>query len=174
MSLADPAESIASAEKRAKRFWIALVLFLFVIQSTIMGLVVHLAIGDPSAAVVPDYHNAALKWDETRRLLETADRLGWKIQFEPSDVADGRGMRALQVSIHNDRGAEVDELNVTGRLYHHARATDIQTIRFKPVGKGNYLVLAPVSKQGIWQLDLAIDGASEPMAKSLTFQVEES
>ena len=42
-------ESNKMAEKRAKRFWIALVVFLFIIQSTIMGSVMHLAIGDPSS-----------------------------------------------------------------------------------------------------------------------------
>ena len=166
------AESNAIAEKRAKRFWIALVLFLFVVQGTIMGSVIHLAIGDPSAAVVPDYHNAALNWDETRKALEAADRLGWKVSFMASDVADDRGMRAIEMTIIDEDKKGIDDLVVEGKLYHHARAADVVEISLKSVGEGKYLTLVPASREGLWQLELAIDGAAEPVSESITFMVD--
>lgn len=172
MSLATATESMESAEKRAKRFWIALVVFLFVVQSTIMGTVMHLAIGDPSAAVVPDYHNAALKWDETRRSHEAAARLGWDVAFAASDVADGRGMRAIELNILDSNGDAVDDLLINGILYHRARADEVNSVELKSVGQGKYLTLAPATRPGLWQLELSIEGASEPMAKSVTFTVE--
>ncbi len=172
MATATAIESIESAERRAKRFWIALVVFLFIIQSTIMGLVMHLAIGDPSAAVVPDYHNRALNWDATRRTLEAADRLGWGVTFEASDVADGRGMRAIELTIVDGDGNPLDELVVSGALYHHARAGEVNTVALKSIGDGKYLALAPAARAGIWQLELKIDGGSEPVTQSLTFHIE--
>ncbi|MDV6029810.1 MAG: FixH family protein [Phycisphaera sp. RhM] len=172
MATATAIESNESAERRAKRFWIALVVFLFVIQSTIMGLVMHLAIGDPSAAVVPDYHNRALNWDATRRTLEAADRLGWQVSFEASDVADGRGMRALELKLVDRDGQPLDGLLVSGQLYHHARAGDVRPITLRSVGEGKYLALAPAAEAGIWQLEIKIDGGSEPAAQSATFHIK--
>lgn len=161
-------------ERRAKRFWIALVVFLFVVQSTIMGSVIHLAIGDPSAAVVPDYHNAALNWDETQRRRSAADRMGWEIEFAPSDVVDDRGMRAIEVTVVDQSGAPVDGLEVSGQLYHHARAADVCPITFDSGGNGRYIDLVPAAKVGLWQLELSIDGAEEPIASSITFELKAS
>jgi nitrogen fixation protein FixH len=166
-------ESIEMLEKRAKRFWIALVVLLFIVQSTIMGLVMHLAIGDPAAAVVPDYHRAALNWDQTRRELEAAGRLGWSIQFAASDIADDRGMRALQMQITDQAGDPIDSLEITGKLYHHADADRVEPVKLNSVGQGNYLSLAPAQRPGIWQLELKLEGGPEPMAHSLTFVVED-
>jgi nitrogen fixation protein FixH len=167
-------ETMALDEKRAKRFWIALVLFLFVIQSTIMGLVIHLAIGDPSAAIVPDYHNAALNWDATRRRHEAADRLGWSVAFSASDIADDSGRRAIELNIRDEAGRPVDALTVAGKLYHHARANDLIPVELNSVGEGRYLALVPAGRAGLWQLDLEFENAPEPMAHRLTFNVEGS
>lgn len=165
---------IALDERRAKRFYMALVLFLFVIQSTIMGLVIHLAIGDPSAAVVPDYHTAALNWDATRARHEAAGRLGWAVAFEASDVADGSGMRAVELNILDRDQHPVDQLSIHGKLYHHARANDVIPVELKSVGAGRYLALIPAARAGLWQLELDLDGGPEPMSESLTFNVKGS
>ena len=172
MSAAMSIESVESAEKRAKRVWIALVVFLCIIQSTIMGTVMHLAIGDPAGAVVPDYHNRALNWDATRRTHETAGRLGWEVTFEASDVADDRGMRAIELKIVDSEGAAIDDLVINGNLYHHAHADHVSPVSLKSVGEGKYLTLAPAARPGIWQLEVEIGGASEPAAESLTFNIK--
>jgi len=170
--LATVNETMLLDEKRAKRFWIALVLFLFVIQSTIMGLVIHLAIGDPSAAIVPDYHNAALNWDDARRRHGAAERLGWTVAFSASDVADESGRRAIELNIHDASGTPVDALAVVGTLYHHARANDVVPVELRSVGEGRYLALVPAARAGLWQLELKFEHGPEPMAKSVTFNTE--
>lgn len=172
MSLSPAPDSIQSAEKRAKRFWIALVVFLFIVQSTIMGSVMHLAIGDPAAAVVPDYHNAALNWDATRRALEAADRLGWQVALNASDVADGRGLRALELIILDADGKGIDDLVISGKLYHHARAGETYPVDLNSVGQGKYMTLAPAARPGLWQLEIKLDGAAEPVSQSITFKVK--
>ncbi|MCO8121898.1 FixH family protein [Stieleria sp. TO1_6] len=161
-----------AAERKAKRFWIALVLFLFTIQCTIMGMVMHFAIGDPAGAVVPDYHNASLHWDETRRTREAAERLGWDIQFNASDVVDRRGMRAIELTIQDTGGQPVDGLSIHGQLYHHAHADQIQPVTFQAAGQGRYLALPQAARPGLWQLEVAIDNAPEAVTRSITFNTE--
>ncbi|WP_149495150.1 FixH family protein [Roseiconus lacunae] len=167
------AADMQSAEKRAKRFYISLVLFLFLIQSVIMGSVIHLAIGDPAFAVVPNYHKEALRWDESRKAALAADRLGWMIELKPSDIADQRGMRALELSIDDTReDATLDQLTITGKLYHHAHADEAVEVTFNYAERGRYIVLAPAAAAGLWQLELSIEGGPEPMTQSMTFQIE--
>ena len=63
-----------AAEKRAKRFWISLIVGLFAIQMTICGIAFRYATGQPSMAVTPNYHMKALKWDEHKAALAASKR----------------------------------------------------------------------------------------------------
>jgi len=39
------------------------------------------------------------------------------------------------------------------------------------VGDGQYLVMSPMRHDGLWQVDLAIEGASEPMIEQATLEL---
>ncbi|MEM0926739.1 MAG: FixH family protein, partial [Planctomycetota bacterium] len=119
-------------------------------------------------------HDAALRWDETVQRRTAAERLGWKIQFLPSDVVDQKGMRALELIIVDRDGKPVDGLEVAGKLYHHANAIDVCRIEFSSGGDGRYVDLVPAEKPGIWQLELNVAGAPEPIASSITFELKAS
>ena len=100
-------KSTIEAERSAKRMWISLVILLFAIQISIGGTAIYLATGDPSVAVVPDYHTVALNWDAHHRARTAPERLGWKMNITASDVADTRGMRALELRIEITRVAQI-------------------------------------------------------------------
>jgi len=129
-------------ERRAKRFYIGLVLLLFAIQATILGTALKLAIGDPALAVVPDYHQAALNWDEAYRASLASDRLGWNVDVIVSKVSDSKGQRAISVELHNQQGKTLDDLNVDAVVYRHAdagafQAVDLQWPRCRNKDYGN-------------------------------------
>ena len=79
------------SERRAKRFWISLVLMLFAIQFTIGSVAIHYATSNPSMVVIPDYHEAALNWDAHQHLHTAANRLGWKIGIDVSLLSGDHG-----------------------------------------------------------------------------------
>lgn len=158
-------------ERRAKRFWVSLVVLLLGMQLVIGGFAIYLATGDPSVAVVPDYHTAALNWDAAKQADLAAARMGWTVDVTTSDVADDRGMRATEVVVVDEAGTPVDTLRINVRAYRHARARDVKTFELPSVGKGRYLALAPVRQPGIWQFDVTIEGAKVPMSKSAEIEI---
>lgn len=164
-------ESNALAERRAKRFWVSLVIVLLGIQLAIGGVAIHLAISDPSAAVIPNYHDAALNWDDAQRARLASSRLGWTVQISASDIVDTRGMRAVEITIQDELGRGIDMLRISGRVYHHARAADVKNIELPSVGDGRYLTMAAMPQGGLWQIDVAIEGASERMTEATTLEI---
>lgn len=159
-------------ERRAKRFYISLVLMLFAIQFTIGGIALKLAIGDPALAVVPDYHKAALNWDTTHRASLASNRLGWGVDVIVSDAADARGQRAIAMTIQDKTDQARDDLNVTAKLYRHAQAGDVQTVQLPSIGEGRYLAMANMPDNGMWQLEFDIEGAGEPMTATRIIELD--
>ncbi len=159
-------DSEVIAERKAKRFWVSLVVVLLGIQLVIGFVAIRLATGDQSATVVPNYHQAALNWDETKKSLQAAKRNGWTLTLTASDVADGRGLRAVELVVLDAGQQTVDALSVNGFVYHHALASDVRPIEFRSIGEGRYLAMAPMSRKGLWQVDLSIEGATELMTLS--------
>lgn len=159
-------------ERRAKRFWVSLVVTLLGLQLVIGGFAFRLATSDPSVAIVPDYHTTALNWDREQRINTAAHRNGWQIQTELSDIADGNGNRAITVTVTDDDRVAVDGLRVSGQAYHHARAGDMRDFLLAPIGDGKYRTLAPLDRDGLWQLEVSVEGADEPMRLKQTIEIE--
>jgi len=151
------------AERRAKRFWVSLVVTLLGIQLAVGGVAIHLATGDPTVAIVPDYHTNALNWDQEKRVQLAATRLGFQIDVETSDVADDSGHRVILVQVADASGAAADDLVILGTAYHHALAGDVRPFSFQGIGHGRYQSLAPLGRPGLWHLELMLAGAAEPM-----------
>ena len=97
--------------------------------------------------------------------------MGWSIEIAASNIADARGMRAVEVNVRDESGQGVDELNITARIYHHARAAEAENVVLPSVGNGQYLVMSPMRHDGLWQVDLAIDGAGEPIIEQATLEI---
>ncbi|QEG39567.1 FixH family protein [Roseimaritima ulvae] len=168
---ASPNAYEAVAERKAKRFWVSLVVGLLSLQLVIGYVAVRLALGDPTVAIVPDYHQAALNWDKQQAALTAADRLGLVTDLEVSKVADSQGVRAILFSIKDDDGHSVSDLQVTATVYRHARAGQPQTVPLTDVGDGKFMATTSMAEAGLWQVDLEVQGAAEPIRVSREFSL---
>jgi nitrogen fixation protein FixH len=158
------------AERRAKRFWVSLVVGLLGLQLVVGGVAISLATNDPSVAVIPNYHAAALDWDATKRTRNAVARRGWKAELTVAEVADGRGRRAIQLRVFDQTGRPGEGLRVAGRYYRHARAGDVASLELPDVGDGQYLTLVPMAEAGLWQVDLQLEGGPEAMQVTTTVE----
>ena len=165
-SASPPEQVTAAAERKAKRFWVTLVVGLLSLQLVIGYVAVRLAIGDPTVAIVPDYHQAALDWDQQRAALTAADRLGLVTDLEVSKVADSQGVRAILFSVKDDGGHSLADLQVTATVYRHARAGQPQTVPLTAVGDGKFMATTAMAEAGLWQIELDVRGAAEPIRVS--------
>lgn len=167
----DKSEFEIQAERKAKRFYIGLVLLLFAIQCTILGSAINLAIGDPALAVVPDYHHAALHWDESQAALRSAKKLGWRVDWNISDVADGQGLRAVQFEVRDAGGNGRSDLTVNAKVYHHGDANSVQRFQLDSIGDGCYQAMPPMARSGLWQIELDVENAGQPMTFKKTVEL---
>ncbi len=158
-------------ERRAKRFWVSFVVAFLGLQLAIGGVAVYLSFGKNAVAVVPNYHQAALNWDETKNSRSAAGRKHWKVELLASDVADDRGIRAMELFVHDSNQIAIDKLSISGHVYHHAQASVVQPIEFQSVGDGRYVALPAMGQAGLWQVELAIEGADEPITTSETIEI---
>ena len=70
------ADELKQLERRARRFWVSVIVGFLSLQVVIGIVSIVLSISDPTLAVIPNYHQAALDWDVTHRARQLADQLG--------------------------------------------------------------------------------------------------
>ncbi len=144
-------------ERRARRFWVSVIVGFLGLQVVIGIASIVLALSDPSVAIIPNYHQSALDWDVTHRSRELADQLGWKIDYNivPAELA---GRRSLLVSVLDRNGSPLRDVNVSAKLYRHARGAVVDQIKLKAIADGNFQADTKLTGGGLWQIELVIEG----------------
>jgi nitrogen fixation protein FixH len=170
-SVAVNTEDMQQLERRAKRFWVSVIVGFLGLQVLIGVASVVLALNDPSVAVIPNYHQSALDWDVTHRARQLADQLGWQIDYNVVP-AEQTGHRSLLVSILDRDGKPVSDLNVSAKLYRHARGGNVDKIKLKAVADGNYQADTKLTEKGLWQVELVIEGEHGIASLSREFEVK--
>lgn len=125
-------------------------------------LVITLSTGDRSFAVVPDYYQKAVDYDERKALLAASAELGWSAQLLPGSTADVMGQREVVLQLRDVQGQPIQGLKVQATGYHLARAGDPVTVSFIEVLPGQYVGEARILKEGFWQFEIRADGADQP------------
>lgn len=120
---------------------------------------ITLATGDRSFAVVPDYYEKGVAYDERKALLAESAALGWSVVIGPGEYADAIGQRELVVSVRDAEGQPVQGLDVKVEAYHVARASEPVALKFVEALPGQYVAQARMSKEGFWQF--AIDATND-------------
>lgn len=161
-------------QTHAKRYawmWGTVVVAFLILQLVIGGVAFKLASGDPSVAVMPDYHERALKWDDELARRQRSDRLGWKADFRWSDNVEDGGRRFV-VRVFDQRGDSVSGGAASLRFFHHARGGDVATIGLTEDGPGEYVALLPMARRGLWDVEFSLGrGDDEAFWKQATIEV---
>lgn len=147
-------EQQRAMSRRAGWFWGTLVVGLLLTQVVVGIGSVFIAIGDPSVAVVPDYHKKALAWDDERASRAASAQLGWEIDVSVSEGADQAGNRTAVVTIKDADGRPISLADVDARVYHHARAASPQLVKLRSHGEGNYTAVLQMQRAGLWQFEI--------------------
>ena len=158
-------------ERRARRFWVSVIVGFLSLQVVIGIVSIVLSISDPTLAVIPNYHQAALDWDVTHRARQLADQLGWQVDYNivPSEHA---GRRSLLVTILDRAGKPLPGLNVSAKLYRHARGSVMDKFKLTKVADGNYQADTKLTDVGLWQIELVIEGDHGIASLSREFEVK--
>ncbi len=152
------AAELAVAERRARRFWGTLIVGLLGLQVFIGIGSIFLSIGDPTVAIVPNYHQQALDWDATHRARQLTKQLGWQVNPQIGAITPENQKRLVRIGIRDRAGNVVPGLNLSAGVYHHARGSTIHELRFTETEPGYYEAMTSLAASGLWELKLQMEG----------------
>ncbi|QDV21784.1 FixH family protein [Aureliella helgolandensis] len=145
------------AESHARRWWVSFVVGMLTLQVAIGMTALYLSLSDPTIAVVPNYHQSAVNWDITRRALQLTDSLQWQMNIDVVTSREGEPTSELQVQVLAADGVPIEGMNVTARVYHHARGNEIHSLALKETQPGYYAGGLKLAQVGLWQIDLQME-----------------
>lgn len=148
----------ANLERRARRWWVSGIVSLLGLQVFIGIGSVILAVSDPTVAIVPNYHQKALDWDTAQRAAVLTGKLGWHVTPLVGLVTEGNNQRLVRVSIQDQQGRPVSDLNVSAAVYHHARGSEIHNLKLVETDAGYYEGTTKLTQPGVWQVFIQIEG----------------
>ena len=141
-----------AANRRAAWRWGSLIVGLLGLQVAGGVVAIILATGDESVAVVPNYHEKALNWDQEMAAQAASAALGWRCEVTPDQ---GESVPCgIRITLTNRDGMPVEVESGELRLYRHVRASDVRQVPI-PAGKFALLEIADCFEAaGIWQVML--------------------
>ena len=168
---------VIRAERSAKRFWVSLVVGLLGLQLVIGFTSIRLALGDQFRVIVPDYHGAALDWDQTKAAFTRFESRGWQLEIQQLSIpavakSDDAEASVLSVQVKDSDGQPVTDLGLSAQAYHHARAGEVYNLGFEEQAPGRYQALGPFSHPGLWQLNFSCSIDGQPARHMQTVEIE--
>jgi nitrogen fixation protein FixH len=145
-------------ERSARRFWVTFIVGFLGLQVAGGIAAIYLAVSDPTVAVIPNYYDAAVNWDVTRRARELAQDLGWRIDIETGAIAASADRRPIEVRILSRSGKAISGVLVSAKLYHHSRGAEIYQLRLDETAPGVFRGTTALTKPGVWQVELQVEG----------------
>lgn len=166
-------ETIAS-ETKSRLIWCGVVVGLLSLQ--ILGCVVAaiLATSSKSMAVLPDYHQKALQWDQLRAQQAEIEQLGWQAVVDVSPPMDVYRNRMLTVRIQKKNGKAVDVTDLEVTVYHHANANAQHVPDMEELAPGTFRGKVRLPKQGIWQLQAMVHAEGKQIEMSVEHRVKDA
>lgn len=151
-------EELERVERRARRFWLTFVVGFLSLQVVIGITSIVLATNDPTVAVIPNYHSSAVNWDTTRRSRQLTNELGWTVTPVIGEVVEGTGRREFAIKVVGPNQDPISDLNLTAKLFHHARGAAIYELKLDEAKPGVYVGMTKLTQAGLWQVQVQMEG----------------
>lgn len=160
-----------AANRRAAWKWGSLVVGLLGLQVVGGVVAIILATGDESVAIVPDYHQKALQWDQEMAVRRASEALGWNLDVQAVQADDGLPA-GFVATLTDDRGQSIKVAEGNLRFYRHARAADVQQL---PIPAGTFSTLRLddcFGANGLWEVIIDItDVDGNRFVKAVTVNI---
>lgn len=131
-----------------------------------------LATGDESVAVVPDYHQRALQWDDEMAVRRASEKLGWTCDVQQIAMADN-GSAGLVAALTDDRGETIDVAQGTLQWYQHIRANDVRQLAIRAGTLDTMRLDDCFDANGLWEVTIDVtDAEGNRFVHSVTLKID--
>ncbi len=140
---------------RRARFWPMLVVLMLLSHVTLMMVAVRYATGGSQGehAIVPDYYDKALAWDQTRATQSASDALRWRATLSTTQGASA-SQRTLSLTLLDADGQPVDTTDAVVHYYHLSQGQDVRRLQLLAVAPGRYEGTMSIHHPGFHQFEL--------------------
>ena len=159
-------------ERTARRFWGSVVISLLGMQIVLGVIAINLAVGEPSAMAVPDYHTQALRWDETWAERTAADRMGLKVNVYMAFDPEQLDRQVVCVEVTDADGKPVNGLMLAASAFHHKYPGEVIELGFHSIAEGRYVSDLPLLRGGIWSVDVTFPQQGETVSEVCELDVQ--
>ncbi|MGI9472986.1 MAG: FixH family protein [Rubripirellula sp.] len=143
-----------AANRRAAWRWGGLVVGLLSLQVAGGIFAIMLATGDESVAVVPDYHQKALQWDQEIAIQEASRQLGWTCEMDATITGDENP--GVRIALTDRQGVPVTIEQGEIEIYRHVRASDVRSVALPKGTIGVVELNDCFPSPGLWQVSLDV------------------
>lgn len=141
-------------EFRSRILWVGMIVGLLSLQIVCCLIGLLAATGTPSLAVIPNYHQQAMHWDDAKAAIAASAALNWQTRIEVSEPIDIYGNRRIQVGLSREDASPVVISGLRLRMFHHAQVRDVIEMSLQPESAGLYSGVAVLRREGLWELQL--------------------
>jgi len=135
--------------------WPLIIVAFLLADMTAMGITVVLSNSDPSHHVIPDYYQRAVHYDATMDKERTLAELGWRLELRAVEPREGE--TAVTLALLDKAGQRVAGATGLVQVYHQARAAAAVRVPLKALSGGDYRVVVPIRRAGLWVFDADIE-----------------
>jgi nitrogen fixation protein FixH len=142
------------------RRWPLIVLSLLAGHVAIMLVAVVIATHDKSFAVVSNYYDRAVNWDQSQAILRASRELGWHVQIVPATQTDPMGRRQVTFVLTDSAGRAIENAMLNVEYFHDSHASEVQNATISPTGGDGreFTQLLPIRYQGAWEFHVTVTG----------------
>ena len=148
--------------------WPLIVIGLLTGHVSVMVVAVVIATHDKSFAVLPDYYQKAVHWDDTQAELRASERLGWQCAFTPSADVDPLGRRSVTFTLVDAAGKGIAGADVQVTYFHHARPAELLKATLQTDQSGRATQTIPMRNEGFWQVNVRASKDGQKFVQTTT------
>ena len=140
-------------EKKAQFIWTSIIVGFFLIQAILWAVAVTITASDKSHAIIENYDQLALNWQQQKELRLASEQLGWNARIEVAEKGDIRKNFPITITLSDKNRQPVTGAVIALRAFHRARAAEPQAVAFKEAEPGTYVATLRLERNGLWQFD---------------------
>lgn len=147
--------------------WPLIIVSLLVVHVVAMIVVAAIATSDRSFAVVPNYYQEAIHWDQTKALKEASAKLGWKAEIIVSATEDAKRDRLVALRVTDATGQPVNIEKAQLKYFHFSHAKDANSVTLA-ARDGKIEGTIPLRYEGFYEFNLMVSAGESVFVDKVT------
>ena len=156
--------------RKAGRKWPWIIVGLLAVHVAGMVTAAMIATHDRSFAVVDNYYEKAVHWDQSQAILRASREMGWKVEIKPGDRVDPLGRRRVEFVVTDAQGRAIESSVLTAEYFHDAHASEVRKVTLSPDGSdpSHFGAVLPMRYAGVWEYQISVTAGDKTYVEKKT------